>query len=151
MIEPLVIAFDVDCPPEHAFAMWTAHIDMWWPRSHTVSGDPLRVVLEPGVGGRLFEHTADGAEIDWGEITSWDPPHGFAYLWHIRRDRADATTVTVTFTARDEGTHVVIEHDGWDRLGADGPSWREANQGGWDGLLPHYRAACARRHEETSR
>ena len=33
---------------------------------------------------------------------------------------------------------VQIEHRGWERLGADGPEWRERNRGGWSTLLPHY-------------
>ena len=150
MIEPLRIELAVDCPPAHAFAVWTERIDTWWPRSHTVSGDPQRVVLEPRVAGRLYERTADGGEIDWGEITEWDPPHRFAYLWHIRRDRADATDVAVTFAPTDDGaTRVVIVHDGWERLGGDGRTWRNANQGGWDGLLPYFTAACATQPEEV--
>ena len=149
MIEPLRIELDVDCSPAHAFAVWTEHIDRWWPRSHTVSGDPARVVLEPRVGGRLFERTADGGEIEWGEITCWEPPRRFGYLWHIRRDRSDATAVTVTFDDHDGGrTRVRIVHDGWERLGGDGAAWRDANRGGWDGLLPHLVAACTQRHEE---
>lgn len=149
MIEPLRIEFEVDCAPEHAFAVWTEQIDRWWPRSHTVSGDPARVVLEPRVGGRLFERTTDGGEIEWGEITAWEPPRRFAYLWHIRRDRADATDVTVTFDEHGGATRVRIVHDGWDRLGGGGgAAWRDANQGGWDGLLPHFVTACTQRPEE---
>jgi hypothetical protein len=67
-----------------------------------------------------------------------------AYLWHIRRDRADATDVEINFLHRgDGGTRVEIVHSGWDRLGADGATWRDANRGGWDGLLPHYLNACS--------
>ena len=150
MIEPLRIEFDVDCSPEHAFSVWTARIDLWWPRSHTATGDPALVVLEPRVGGRLFERTVDGAEIDWGEITRWEPPHRFAYLWHLRRDRSGATDVSVTFAPAGDRTQVRIVHDGWDRLGDDGPTWRDANRGGWDGLLPHFVSACSPDHEETA-
>jgi hypothetical protein len=39
-------------------------------------------------------------------------------------------------------TVVEIEHRGWERLGAQGPAWREADKGGWRTLLPHYVAAC---------
>ena len=151
MIEPLRIELDVDCSPAHAFAVWTERIDRWWPRSHTVSGDPALVVLEPWVGGRLLERAADGNEIVWGEITAWDPPHRFAYLWHIRRDRVDATDVSISFDDGDDGgTRVRIVHDGWERLGSDGPTWRDANRGGWDGLLPHFVDACTRPCEETA-
>ena len=143
-IEPIRIAFDVDCSPSHAFETWTARIDTWWPTSHSVSVDPdLVVVLEPRVGGRIFERTPAGDEHDWGEVTAWEPPTRLAYLWHLRRDRADATDVEIRFLARVGGTRVEIEHSGWERLGASGADWRDRNRGGWDGLLPHFVEAAA--------
>jgi uncharacterized protein YndB with AHSA1/START domain len=147
VIEPLRISFEVRCAVDHAFETWTEATSTWWPPGHSVSGEPdIDVVFEGQPGGRIFERTRDGREIDWGEITAWEPPHRLAYLWHIRRDRRDATDVIVTFVeVGDEATRVEIVHGGWDRLGGDGASWREANQGGWDGLLPHFRAAVERR------
>ena len=143
MIEPLRMDIELACPQEHAFATWTEHFARWWPPGHTVTGNPAAIVLEPRLGGRIYERTRDGQEIDWGEITAWDPPHGFAYLWHIRRDRADATDVEVRFVAtRDDTTRMEITHNGWERLGAEAESWRDANRGGWAGLLPHFIAAC---------
>jgi hypothetical protein len=44
---------------------------------------------------------------------------------------------------RDASTRVEIEHRGWERLGSNGLRWRDANQNGWDGVLPAYKAACA--------
>lgn len=137
-IEPLRLAYDVACSPEHAFRTWTERFGSWWPRGHSVSGDPEAVVLEPGVGGRIYERTKDGGEVDWGEITAWDEPRGLAYLWHIRRDRRDATDVAIAFVAAAGGTRIEITHTGWERLGAEGPAWRDANAGGWNGLLPHF-------------
>ena len=31
---------------------------------------------------------------------------------------------------------------GWERLGARGEPWRDANRSGWDGVLPAYVTAC---------
>ena len=145
MIEPLRLSFEVDCPAAHAFRTWTAEIARWWPVGHSVSTAPgLAVVLEGRVGGRIFERTPDGVEHEWGEVIGWEPPRRLTYLWHLRRDRADATEVEITFTEEDHRrTRVEIEHRGWDRLGALGPDWRETNRGGWAGLLPHYIEACA--------
>ena len=144
-VEPLRLSFTVDCPVDHAFTVWTARISTWWPADHTVSADPgLRIVLEPRVGGRIFERTAAGTEHEWGEVTVWEPPRRLGYRWHLRRDRADATEVEITFTANgDAGTLVEIEHRGWERLGAAGPDRREANKGGWRTLLPHYVSAVS--------
>ncbi len=144
MIEPLEMVFDVACPPERAFELWTSQTSNWWPASHTVSGeDGVEVIFEPGVGGRIFERTPGGEEHDWGEITAWDPPSRVAYLWHLRQDRGDATEVEITFDRDDGRTIVAIVHRGWDRLGAIGPDRREQNHHGWDGLLPHFKRAAA--------
>ena len=147
MIEPIRLAFEVDCPADHAFDVWTGRIAQWWPSDHTVSGETgLAVVLEGREGGRIFERTAAGVEHEWGEVTVWEPPSRFAYLWHLHRDRADATEVEIRFVGRgDETTLVEIEHRGWEALGADAAEWRDRNQGGWATLLPHFRAAAADR------
>jgi len=146
VIEPIRIAFDVAAPPRQAFDVWTARISQWWPADHTVTAEPdLTVVLEGRTGGRIFERTREGVEHDWGEITVWEPPSRLAYLWHLRRDRADATEVEIRFVDRgDDTTRVEIEHRGWERLGAEGETWRDRNFGGWSTLLPHYEAAVAR-------
>ncbi|MFL5674127.1 MAG: SRPBCC domain-containing protein [Chloroflexota bacterium] len=145
MIEPIRLAFEVDCPPDHAFAIWTDRIATWWPADHTVSGlADTTVVLEPRPGGRIFERTAAGIEHEWGEVTVWEPPRRFAYLWHLRRDRADATQVEIRFVPDGRtATRVEIEHTGWEVLGAGGQDWRDRNGGGWASLLPHYVAAVA--------
>ena len=147
MIEPIRIAFEVDCPAAHAFETWTARIATWWPADHTVSAEAgLTVVLEGRPGGRIFERTREGVEYEWGEVTVWEPPRRLAYLWHLRRDRADATEVEIRFIDRgDASTLVEIDHRGWERLGADGASWRDRNHGGWATLLPHFVAAVAER------
>jgi uncharacterized protein YndB with AHSA1/START domain len=142
---PLRFEFQVECSAAHAFSVWTSGIASWWPADHTVTGDAgLDIVLEPGVGGRIFERTASGTEHDWGEVTVWEPPDRLAYLWFLRADRADATDVAISFVADGSSrTRVEITHAGWERLGARGGAWRERNHQGWSTLLPHYRAGIA--------
>ena len=147
MIEPLRMAFVVACSPEHAFDTWTARASIWWPPEHTVSHDPgAKIVFEPRVGGRVFERTGDGKEIDWGEIVEWDRPRRLRYLWRIATEAENATDVEIVFRELpDATTRVEIVHGGWDRLGEIGQAWREANHAGWDGVLPGYREASAAR------
>ena len=144
MIEPLQLSYEIDCAPEHAFEIWTTRLSTWWPRDHSASGDPAtRVVLEPRLGGRIFERTSDGNEIEWGEITLWDPPRRLGYLWHIARDRSDATDVELTFVELADGTtRLDIVHTGWGRLGAGGGAWRDANTNGWNALVPAFVGAA---------
>lgn len=143
MIDPLTVDLELRCTAAHAFATWTERFGSWWPAAHTVSGDPAATVhLEPRLGGRIYERTADGVEVEWGEVTTWEPPHRLGYLWHIRRTREAATDVLVHFEDVDGGSVVRIEHTGWERLGDEAASWRDANRGGWSGLLPHFRTAA---------
>lgn len=146
MIEPLRFEFEVACDAAHAFRTWTSRATAWWPRSHTVARDQVaEIVFEPHIGGRVYERTRSGLENEWGAVTAWDPPRRLAYLWHIATDRAHATDVEIRFVRiGPAATRVVIEHGGWDRLGAErGQAWRDENQGGWRGVLPDYVTKCA--------
>jgi uncharacterized protein YndB with AHSA1/START domain len=140
---PLRMSFDVDCSAEHAFTVWTSGIGTWWPADHTVTGQAdLAVVMQSGVGGRIYERTRDGVEHDWGEVTVWSPPARLVYLWHLRRDRSDATEVEIRFVAAGSGTtRIEIEHRGWERLGSAAGQGRDQNQAGWQTLLPHFQMA----------
>ena len=145
MIEPLKVELVVRCPPEHAFATFTEKASAWWPPQHTVSGERgAKITFEPRVGGRIFEQTPQGAELEWGEVTVWEPPRRLGYLWHIATQRDEATNVEITFTPLEgASTRVEIVHGGWDRLGEKGQAWRDANRAGWDGTMPSFVEACA--------
>ena len=144
MTEPLVLSFDIDCEPEHAFGVWTTKLSSWWPADHTVSGEKgAEIVLEDWPGGRIFERTRAGDVHEWGRITVWEPPRRLVYQWHLAHDPAEATEVEIRFIGRGTATTVEIAHRGWERLGAAGPQRRRTNRAGWDGVLPHFVAACA--------
>ena len=105
MTDPLRLSYEIDCPVEHAYDVWTTRLSTWWPKGHSASGDPNTfVVLEPRLGGRIFELT-------------------FVGLGEHR-------------------TRLEIVHAGFERLGAEGAAWREANTAGWGALMPHYIAAA---------
>jgi hypothetical protein len=147
-IEPLRLSFEIACPRDHAFEVWTTRMGAWWPKGHSTSGDPRTVVtLEPRLGGRIYERTSDDRRIDWGEITAWDPPRSLTYLWHIGREASQATVVELSFVDNgDETTRLDIVHSGWEQLGAEAVEYRNANTNGWQTLLPSFvRAAEAPR------
>ena len=97
------------------------------------------MVLQDGVGGRIYERTGDGTEHDWGEVTVWQPPERLAYLWHLGRERADATEVEIRFVAQGTGaTRVEIEHRGWERLGPAAGHGVSGTRAAGQSLLPHF-------------
>jgi len=150
MTEPLVVEFEVRGPIAHAFGMWTARCSLWWPRSHTISGNPAAIVFEPHPGGRVFERGHDGAEHTWGQVLDWDPPRRLKYRWHLFFDAAQATDVEVTFTESGGMTAVRLNQSGWDRLGAAGPPRRTRTGQAWASISGLYTQACATPFERLS-
>jgi hypothetical protein len=142
-VPPLVVEFDVAVSPEHAFDVWTRRTRLWWPPSHTVSGDPERIVIEPRAGGRVVEVARSGEEHRWGEVLDWEPPSRVRLLWHLFFDRSEATELEITFRARGDGTAVRLEQRGWDRLGTAGRPRRERTGHAWAAITGRYALACA--------
>jgi hypothetical protein len=143
LIPPLVVEFEVGASREQAFATWVERIELWWPRGHTVSGNPRAIVFEPHVGGRIYELGNDDVEHSWGEVAGWDPPGRVEYLWHLFFPRAEATHVVVTFDQIENGTRVRIEQSGWDALGEQGPGRRDRTVAGWGAVIEQYRRTLA--------
>lgn len=150
-ISPLVVEFTVNAPVRHAFETWVGSQHIWWPKSHTISGDPHAIVVEPRVGGRIYERAADGAEHEWGEVLEWTPPTRLQFLWHLFFSRDEATVVDVTFDEIDERTSVRLVQTGWDSLGAEGPIRRERTIAGWAAVTRMYQRFVDHASERTER
>lgn len=136
LVHELVVGADVD----HAFATWVERAALWWPRGHTMSGDPEAVTFEPRAGGRIVERGRDGSEHVWGEVVAWEPPRRLELLWHLFFPRSEATTVTITFDPVDAGTAIRLVQTGWDALGDAGPIRRERTVQGWAAVTGPYAA-----------
>jgi uncharacterized protein YndB with AHSA1/START domain len=137
----------VRVPVDTAFDVFTAELGSWWPlASKSVSQeDAETVVVEPGVGGRVYERARSGERHTWGEVLVWEPPSRFAFSWHPGRAADTAQEVDVRFTAEGETTRVDLEHRGWESLvGRDGeiPSHFDS---GWNEALASYVALAERR------
>ncbi len=138
-IPPLTLEFEVAAEPAHAFATWVERTDLWWPRGHTLSAEPVAIVFEPHVGGRIYERDSQGAELPWGEIVVWAPPARIEFLWHLFFTPEEATHVEITFAPSPGGTVVRIVQTGWDALAEQGPLRREGNARGWSTAIEAYR------------
>jgi uncharacterized protein YndB with AHSA1/START domain len=119
----------VDFAPAEAFELFTTRIASWWPvGTHSYGGDDVTdIVLEPRLGGRLYEVTAAGAQ-EWGSVLAWEPPDRLLLDWQIGEARG--TEVEVRFSPEGPGTRVELEHRGFS---ADDP--RDRYESGWDIVL----------------
>jgi uncharacterized protein YndB with AHSA1/START domain len=123
-----------------AFRLWTEQIRVWWPVSHSLSGDPgTKVFIEGKVGGRFYERASDGVEYDWGEVDVWDPPDRLAFTWYLGSNRDRPTRVEVHFVAMDETrTRVEITHRGPELIGELWGQRKLAYSAAWDSVLSQF-------------
>jgi uncharacterized protein YndB with AHSA1/START domain len=135
---------------EHAFDVFTAGFDSWWPRSHHIGKSPMeKAVIEMRVGGRCYSTQVDGTDCDWGQILEWDPPHRFVLAWQITHewgyqpDLSKSSEVEIRFTAQPGGgTRVDLEHRHFERMGPEGDTMRVGvgGPGGWGSLMELFKA-----------
>jgi DNA-binding transcriptional ArsR family regulator len=148
-LDPVRRSVTVRTTAERAFAVFTDGIAAWWPmETHSIVVDdpepgqegqtPVAVVIEPRVGGRIYERLADGQELSWGTVRVWDPPRRLVLGWSPTRAERDPTEVEVTFFPEDDGTRVVLEHRNWEPMGPRAAEVRESYSGGWIATLARF-------------
>jgi uncharacterized protein YndB with AHSA1/START domain len=136
----------VGVPIETAFRVFTEQVGSWWPLATKSVGqeESIGLVIEPQVGGRVYEQVRSGEEHDWGEVLAWNPPHLLGFTWHPGRGPETRQEVEVRFTASDDGTRLDLEQRGWERLVATADEIPEHYESGWDEVLSRYAEAAER-------
>lgn len=64
----------IEAAPAAVWAALTESIGDWWPDTFMVAGRKARYVLEPKVGGRMFEDAGEGQGLMWGQVITFLPP-----------------------------------------------------------------------------
>ena len=143
-IAPVRKSILVQAGTQRAFEVFTAGIDRWWPRTHSLAAAPItRIVIDPYVGGRWYNDLADGTQVTVGHVRAWEPGKRFVVGWEISSAwKPDArielaSEVEVRFVPVDaRTTRIEIEHRDFERMGAEGgEKMRGAVENGWPTLL----------------
>jgi uncharacterized protein YndB with AHSA1/START domain len=141
--------------PQSAFEVFTDGLDRWWPRKASIGEAPMRRVgIEPRLGGRWYEVGQDGSEATIGKVLAWDPPRRFVVSWDVscrwKSDGAPGSEVEVRFIKEASGTRVELEHRLFERMEPEaGASMRKDVDGGWPGMLDHFKAEVERAMQAT--
>jgi uncharacterized protein YndB with AHSA1/START domain len=153
-IAPVRKTIRVRASVDHAFDVFTAGIDRWWPREHHIGTSPMtRIIVEPRVGGRCYSEQQDGTECDWGSVLAWEPPRRVVLAWQIKTnwtfepELTRSSEVEIRFTPEPGGiTRVDLEHGHLERHGPDADKMRAGvdNPNGWTGTLARFAAEVER-------
>ena len=141
MNAPLEKTAWVKCSMHHAFNVFTARVDLWWPKSHR-RNEGGRMVLEAKEGGRFLERSPEGEAAILGEVIHCDPPDRITYTWYPGSD-IGPTEVDVRFLAENGGTRVNITHvEGKSQLGTEWPNRVKRFDRAWTTVLPAFLEAA---------
>ncbi|HEX4733032.1 MAG TPA: SRPBCC family protein [Thermoleophilaceae bacterium] len=138
----------VEASVERAFRVFTGQLDRIKPREHNMLAVEIaETVLEPRVGGSIYDRGVDGSECRWARVLAFEPPTRLVFswdigpTWQIETDAERTSEVEVRFVAEDdERTRVELEHrnlerhgDGWEgvRAGVD-------DEAGWPLYLQRF-------------
>jgi uncharacterized protein YndB with AHSA1/START domain len=149
--EPVVLRqVTVAVPIEKAFSVFTERFGDFKPREHNLLDVPIaETVLEPRVGGTIYDRGTDGSECHWARVLVFEPPHRVVFswdigpTWEVETDPENTSEVEVRFVADGpDRTRVELEHRNLDR---HGPGWQSVADGvgtdqGWPLYLARYAA-----------
>jgi uncharacterized protein YndB with AHSA1/START domain len=142
------ISIVVEAPIERAFRVFTEDFGSFKPREHNMLGVEIaETVLEPRVGGHLYDRGVDGSECRWARVLAYDPPDRLVISWdispqwQIETDLEKTSEVEVRFVSEGpERTRVELEHRNLDRHGDgwEGVRAGVGGEGGWPLYLERY-------------
>ena len=138
----------VEVSVARAFDVFVSRFGDFKPVEHNLMNAPIaETVLEPWVGGHIFDRGADGSECHWARVLAFDPPDRILFSWDIgpqwevEPDPERTSEVEVRFVADGaRRTRVELEHRHLDRHGPGWPSVRTgvAGEAGWSLYLARY-------------
>jgi uncharacterized protein YndB with AHSA1/START domain len=141
----------VQAPIERAFEVFTKGMATWWPpEHHLIEAELAEMVLEPHVGGHIYDRGVDGSECHWARVLAFEPPHRFVFSWDIstswkiETDPSKCSEVEVRFIADGpDRTRVELEHRELQRHGEGWEGMRDSvgSPDGWHSGLARFAAA----------
>jgi uncharacterized protein YndB with AHSA1/START domain len=150
-VEPIRRSVTVRCAPEEAFHVFTHGMDRWWPsQTHSraaveLQGEEVkaeRIEFQDHTGGRILEHMSNGETLPWAEVLVWEPPTRLVLAWKPHSRPQAPTELEITFTEQGDGTLVVLEHRGWERLTEDFRELYGDYAQGWVATLERFATAA---------
>jgi uncharacterized protein YndB with AHSA1/START domain len=122
----------INAAPERVFAALTSQVSAWWGAPYLLTDAPQAIILEPTVGGRLYEVSGEGEGALWATVTAIQKNQRLELTGPIGMSGAMHSVVSFALELKGKATVVKLAHHAVGELGED----TEANYGaGWHDLV----------------
>jgi len=95
--------------PERVWQALVEEIGRWWPRDFYAGPDPRGFLLEPHLGGRMYEDWGDGSGAIWYLVTEIDPPRSLGLSGQMPPAFGGPATSLLRLVLRPQGEETVLE------------------------------------------
>jgi DNA-binding transcriptional ArsR family regulator/uncharacterized protein YndB with AHSA1/START domain len=124
----------INAPAERVFEALTNDISPWWGAPYLITEAPQSIILEPKVGGRMYEESGAGEGALWAMVTAIKKNEHLELTGPIGMSGALHSIATINLEPKNEGeaTLVKFSHQAIGQLGEE----TQANyNAGWQDLL----------------
>lgn len=98
----------VRAPRERVWQALTAEVGRWWPGDFYTTENPTGFVIEPELGGRVYEGWVGGGGVLWGTVAVWLPGYRMTWSCDMPPDTGGPGQSFVTFELEEKGLETVI-------------------------------------------
>lgn len=122
----------INAAPNHVFEALTKQVSAWWGAPYLLTDAPHAIILEPEVGGRLYEISGEGEGALWATVTAIQKNRWLELTGPIGMSGAMHSVVSFALEPKAEVTSVKLTHHAVGELSEN----TEANYGkGWQDLV----------------
>lgn len=122
----------IDAPPARVFEALTKHLGAWWGSPYLIGAGARDLIVEPKIGGRVYEDWGNGAGALWATVTSIKKNDHIEWTGRIGMGGAVLGVVAYALESKGKGTLLKLSH----RASGEVTKEMETNYGGgWQDLL----------------
>jgi uncharacterized protein YndB with AHSA1/START domain len=129
------------CRPARAFELLTEEAGAWWPPDRRHTKDP-NSVIKIERGGRFYERSSDGTEVELGVVREFSPPHRLVLDWYPGTGPNEPTHVEIVLWAEGAGTRVQLTHKAGPRSAESYVKKAAAYERSWNLVFEAWAAAA---------
>ncbi|HXI22005.1 MAG TPA: metalloregulator ArsR/SmtB family transcription factor [Gemmatimonadales bacterium] len=105
---------EIAAPPARVWTSLTSGVGEWWPGQFYVGTAPKRFLIEPRVGGRVFEDWGDGEGVLFATVVIWEEGRTLSWAGDMSAEYGGPARSVTSFrlrSAADGGRTVVAFRD----------------------------------------
>ncbi|HSA92549.1 MAG TPA: metalloregulator ArsR/SmtB family transcription factor [Terriglobales bacterium] len=122
----------IGAPPKRVFEALTKDIAAWWGAPYLLNQNARSIVLEPEIGGRLYEVWQEGDGALWAVVTAIERDHKLTLSGPMGMSGAVSGVIGYELEPDGKGTRLKLSHRA---IGEVTEQTRANYTGGWNDLL----------------